>query len=190
MRSVLLAAIATLIPLAGAQAQPREPTRDFAATYTMQSGADSTTMTMAYSVALNRHRIEIADAGMVMIHDRVAGKVLMLNEQMRMVMEVPLTPQQSQLLTIPPDASMTRKGSDRVAGIACTIYDIVHKGGQSGTACISADGILLRAQARQGERQGTMQATRVELATQAPAKFQAPEGWQTMQQPAPTRRQR
>ena len=181
-RLALSAALAASLPLAAA-AQPKQPGRDYAATYRMESNGQAAEMRVFFSAATRRQRVEMADAGMVMIHDVPGNRMLMLNEQMRMAMEVPVNAGQQNMLSIPDDMALTRTGTATVAGHRCTTYRAVQAGAERGTVCVTDDGILLQADLRQGDRRGTMQATALSLGLQPAALFQVPEGWQVMQMP-------
>lgn len=183
MRRALLSALAMVAIAAPAVAQPKQPSRDYAATYRMEGSGQSAEMRVFFSAATRRQRVEMAEAGVVMIHDVPASRMLMLNEQTRMVMELPVNAGQQNMLTIPDDMTLTRTGTATVAGHRCTTYRAVQAGAERGTVCVTDDGILLQADLRRGDQRGTMQATALTLAPQPASLFQVPEGWQTIRRP-------
>jgi hypothetical protein len=184
MRPLVLAAVAAALPLAAA-AQPKQPSRDYAATYRIEAEGRASEMRVFYSAATRRQRVEMADAGMAMINDQASGRVLILNEPARVVMEMPAAAARQQpLLSLPDDMTLSRTGTATVAGHRCTTYRAVQAGADRGTVCVSDYGILLSGDFRQGDRTGRMEATSVTLAPQPAALFQPPQGWQTMQMPS------
>ncbi|MCU0986570.1 MAG: DUF4412 domain-containing protein [Acetobacteraceae bacterium] len=183
--AILLGAGLLAAPGHEAAAQQKAPTRDHAVTYRMQHEGRTAQMTVSFSASLRRQRVEMAEAGVAMIHDLPGRRMLMLNEQLRIAMELPVTAQQGQqMLSIPDDMTLARTGSATIAGHACTTYRATQRGAERGTVCLTEDGIMLRADLAQGERRGTMEATTLSLSPQPAALFEVPEGWQTMQMPS------
>lgn len=183
--AILLGAGLLAAPGHEATAQQKAPTRDHAVTYRMQHEGRTAQMTVYFSASMRRQRVEMAEAGIAMIHDLPGRRMLMLNEQMRMAMELPVTAQQGQqMLSLPDDMTLTRTGAATVAGHGCTTYRATQRGTDRGTVCVTDDGIMLRADLAQGERRGTMEATNLSLSPQPAALFEVPEGWQTMQMPS------
>jgi hypothetical protein len=189
-RSAALLMTLALAAPAAAQEPPRIPTRDFAATYAMTGfGTDAPkTMQMSFSMASKRQRIDLAEAGqnVSMIMELGGSRMWMLEHSSRMAMEltpgagpgsdVPISP-------IDDDATLTRVGSDRVAGLACTVYRVAKQGRPRGTACVTEHGIMLRGEFEEDGRRGRMEATRVSLDPQPADRFQVPAGYQTLQMP-------
>ena len=58
----------------------------------------------------------------------------------------------------------------------------------NGQACLTADGVLLRASGTHDGQQGSLEATAVRYGAQDPAQFRVPEDFQRMQMPAPGER--
>jgi hypothetical protein len=184
-RLILSVALAAVLLPPAAEAQPRQPSRDYAATYRMESEGKAAEIRVFYSAASRRQRVETAEGGMAMIHDIPGNRMLMLNAQNRMAMELPgnVGPGQQNMLNVPDDMTLTRTGTATVAGHRCTTYRAMQAGVERGTVCVTDDGILLRADFQQGERRGTMQATALSLDSQPASLFQVPEGWQVTQMP-------
>lgn len=186
MRAALLA-VPLLLAAAPALAQERPrmlPTRDVAVTYRllgagMPAGAPQS-MQIAWLAASGLMRSEMPGMGWI-VADQRNGKAFMVMEQMRMVMEVP--PSQAQHYAPPPEATFRREGSATVAGHACTIWAYQDRQGQ-GRSCITAEGVMLRAEGTHQGQSGGIEATAVDFAAQNPARFQRPPGYQTMQMPA------
>ncbi|HXH02225.1 MAG TPA: hypothetical protein VNN09_02785 [Candidatus Competibacteraceae bacterium] len=79
-------------------------------------------------------------------------------------------------------------GQARVAGEPCTVYRLRGLPGGpkvSGSACVTGDGILLKAEGTNPNGQPVrMEMTQVQRAPQDPALFQVPPGYQRLQIPA------
>ncbi len=189
-RTALLLTLALVSP-AAAQEPPRVPTRDYAATYAMTGfGTEAPkTMQMSFSAATKRQRIDMAEAGqnVSMIMELGGPSMWVLQHESRMAIElsggamgdrdVPISP-------IEEDATLTRVGTDRVAGLACTVYRVVRQGKPQGTACVTEHGIMLRGEFEEDGERGKMEATRVSLDRQTAERFEVPPGYKTMQMPA------
>ncbi|ACI52674.1 conserved hypothetical protein [Gluconacetobacter diazotrophicus PA1 5] len=78
------------------------------------------------------------------------------------------------------DLSMqfTRKGTGQVAGLACTVWDIV-SGRGTATACVTDDGVILREDGVDGDgMKGRLEATKVTYGPLPVSLFQPPQGYQ------------
>jgi hypothetical protein len=186
LSAALLGAALLALPPAGATAQQKYPTRDHAVTYRMQHEGRTAEMRVYFSVATQRQRVEMPEAGVAMIHDLPGRRMLMLNEQMRIAMQLPVTAAQDQaILAIPDDMTLAPLGAETVAGHRCTAYRATQRGAERGTVCTTADGILLKADLTQNDRRGVMEATALTLGPQPATLFEVPRGWQTMDMPTP-----
>ncbi len=187
MRRPLLAALLSLCALpALAQDRPAlYPTRDVAVTYRI-TGAQARqagpmqSLTIAWLAAAQTMRMDMAGMG-YMIADHRNQRGFMVVEQARMIMDVPL---QQALQQYGPTESATyrRTGTDTVAGIACTVWSFEDRG-NNGTACVTNEGVMLRAQGGSQGQSGGMEATQVAFGAQDPARFARPQGYQSMQVP-------
>jgi hypothetical protein len=177
-------ALAGLLLAAPAAAQDRPqltPTRDVAVTY-RQIGASAPQgmppIVIAWNAASGLMRSEMAGIGWSVV-DMRAGRGFLVMEQMRTIMDMPA----GQLAVLPgqsPKASFRREGTATVAGLPCTIW-FVQDGPSQGRACITADGVTLRADGTHQGQSGGLEATQVRFAPQDPARFQRPQGYQAMQ---------
>jgi len=189
-RTALLLTLALAAP-AAAQEPPRIPTRDYAATYAMTGfGTEAPkTMQISFSAATKRQRIDMVEAGqnLSMIMELGGQRMWMLEHGSRMAMELTAGAGPGSDMPISPiddDTTLTRTGTDRVLGHACTIYRVTRQGKPQGTACVTEHGIMLRGEfEKEGER-GRMEATRVSLDRQPTERFQVPPGYQTIEMPA------
>jgi hypothetical protein len=183
----LAPAAALLLAAAPATAQDRPqifPTRDVAVTYRfigerLPQGAPQG-MTMAWQASTQTLRSDIPGMGW-MVADQKAGRAFMVMEGMRVIMDVPLGQVMGQYGPSP-NATFRREGRDTVAGLACTVWSY-QDGPNQGRSCVTADGVMLRAQGTHQGQSGGMEATQVSYGTQDPARFQRPAGYQAMQIP-------
>jgi hypothetical protein len=189
-RTALLLTLALAAP-AAAQEPPRIPTRDYAATYAMTGfGAEAPkTMQISFSAATKRQRIDMAEAGqnVSMIVELGGQRMWMLEHGSRMAMELGAEAGPGSDVPISPldeDATLTRIGTDRVLGHACTIYRVARQGRPEGTACVTEHGIMLRGAFEGDGERGRMEATRISFDRQPAERFEVPPGYQTMQMPA------
>jgi hypothetical protein len=188
MRAARLAALAlaTALPALPARAQERPPlfpTRDVAVTYRVsgpQAPANMPAMNIAWLAAAQTMRVDLAGMGW-MVADHRAQRGFMVMEQMRMVMNIPMD-QVAGRTGLSPNARFRRTGSGSVAGHGCTVWSY-EEGADRGTACITNDGVMLRAEGTGQGHSGTLEATQVNYGTQDPARFRLPAGYQTMQMP-------
>jgi hypothetical protein len=105
----------------------------------------------------------------------------MVMEAMRTIVDVPMQ-QAAGAQQAMENANFTRGGTEKIAGADCTVWRYQGRG-QNGEACITADGVMLRAEGSAQGQQGRMEAVRVAYGTQNPAQFQRPQGYQSMQLP-------
>jgi hypothetical protein len=186
MRRHALAATLLLgaVPALAQDRPPIFPTRDVAVSYrftgqSMPQGAPQG-MTMSWQAATQMLRSDIPGMGW-MVADQKSGRAFMVMEQVRMIMDIPLGQAMAQHGPSP-NATFRREGTDRVAGLPCTIWSY-QDGGNQGRACVTADGVTLRAQGTHQGQSGGMEATEVRYGPQDAARFQRPAGYQAMQMP-------
>lgn len=182
-KTVLAAALLVAIPAAaGAQDRPQiYPTRDVAVTYRVAGQGQSAELTLLWSAAQRMMRMNMPQGMGYMVADHQAQRGFMVMEQMRMVMDVPMDQAAGYQRDLE-KARFTRGGEERIAGQSCTVWRFESQG-QSGEACITGDGVMLRANGSAQGQQGRMEATRVVYAPQDAGLFRRPQGYQTMQMP-------
>lgn len=182
---LLLIGLAPIWP-AMAQQKPLDvPTRDVTATYRLEGGppgAGQQTMTMAYQVAGEKMRIGQANQGFT-IMDGQARRTYVVNIPQRAYFEVPYDPADRSF--IPPGMTFTRGGTDTVAGLTCTIWQ-TREANQTSSACITADGLMLRAEepGPNGQTQ-KIAATSVQYGPPPAGTFRVPAGYKQVQPPPP-----
>lgn len=185
MRAATLLALSLLAAPALAQDRPPLfPTRDVAVTYRFlgqgaQPGMPQSAV-ISWLAAAQTMRMDMPGQGW-MVADHRGQRAFMVMEQMRMIMDLPM---QQAMQQYGPSANATfrREGSATVAGHACTLWSYQDRG-NTGRACVTAEGVMLRAEGTSEGRSGGMEATNVAFGAQDPARFQRPQGYQTMQMP-------
>jgi hypothetical protein len=185
MRLAVLALLTAAAIPAAAQERPQLfPTRDVSVTYRFlgpQAGAGAPEgMTMSWLAASQLMRMDLPGT-MWSVADHRNGRAFAVMEQMRMIMDIPLG-QAMQQHGPSPNATYRREGTETVAGLQCTNWSYQDRG-NTGRACITAEGVMLRGQGTANGQTGGMEATRVTFGAQDPARFQRPQGYQAMQMP-------
>jgi len=184
MRKTLAAALIASLPIA-AQAQDRPqiyPTRDVAVTYRVSGGqAQAAEMTMIWSAAQRLMRMNMPGGMGYMVADHQNQRGFMVMEPTRMIMDVPMAQAASYQRDLE-NARFTRGGTQKIAGQDCTIWRYQGQG-QGGEACITSDGVMLRASGNAQGQQGAIEAVRVTYGAQDAAQFRRPQGYQSMQLP-------
>ncbi len=184
MRTIIAAAVIAAFSPVIAQAQDRPqifPTRDVAVTYNVSGQGQGAELTMQWSAAQRLMRMNMPGGMGYMVADHQNQRGFMVMEAMRSIIDVPMQEaagMQQQL----ENARFTRGGTEKIAGADCTVWRYQGEG-QNGEACITADGVMLRAEGTAQGQQGRMQATRVAYGPQDPGQFRRPQGYQSMQMP-------
>lgn len=178
-------ALGTLAP-ALAQDRPANlyPTRDVAITYKLLGAPAGQGVPQEIGIAyLAAERKMRLDMGAVIpgmnawgLTDMASGRTDVVMENMRAVMANPGGADVARGLRLAETARMTRADTATVAGLRCTNWRYDNEG-QRGTACLTDDGVMLRASNEQGQG---MEATRVTYAAQDPTRFRVPTGYQQM----------
>ncbi len=178
--SLLLAATPAL-----SQDRPQiSPTRDVTVAYRMLGEASRGApqgMTVAWQAATGMMRTDMPGGMGWMVADTRRGRAFMVMEQMRMVMDIPAA-QAMAAQAAPARARFRREGTASVAGLSCTVWS-VQDGDSQGRSCITDDGVMLRAEGAHQGRSGGLEAVRVAYGAVDAARFQRPQGYQTMQLP-------
>jgi hypothetical protein len=180
------AALLALAPLAAAAQDrpPTMPTRDVDVVYMMvqpdaPGGPRVVEERMRWAAGAGRLRIDPPTRGLWMVIDARAHRLATVREADRSVFEI----ESAQAMPAPPaDAPFTPRGTDTVAGVACNRWQTVDVTGAPTEACITADGVLLRASAG---GQVLVEALRLSYAAQDPALFRLPVGYRRIAPPPP-----
>lgn len=170
---------------AGTQAAPRlEPTADAAVTYRVSGGnvPEGTQIRAEWLAGERVLRANPPGLPGYVLFDRRNGTAKMVVEQARMVMDMPVSPEtlRGMGMETGPSTRFTRGGTDRVAGLPCTVWSI-QDGQNKGSGCITEDGLLLRGEGTSQGRSGRIEAIEVSRAPADPSRFRIPAGFQGMQ---------
>lgn len=185
MRRLVVTAFASALLAAPAFAQDRPaifPTRDVAVQYRMTGGPQpGTEMTMSWRTNGQLMRVDMPGGLGYMVADQANNRGFMVMEAQRMIMDIP-APQAAAHQEILRNARFTREGSGTVAGTACTNWQY-QSGQQTGKACITSDGVMLRSETMVNGQPVTLEAVRVEYGAQDASRYARPQGYQQMQMP-------
>ena len=158
---------------------PLMPTRDVTITYRLV-GKDAGGQSMQMSHGANgMMRIESPSMQGYGIVDRKSQRFTMVMTGQRSYMDLKTQFPGKDMLP-DEDARFTRKGTETIAGYTCTVWTYESKD-HSGTACITADGVTLRAVDRRG---AGMEAVKVAYGSLPPVTFAVPSDYQKMEIPA------
>ena len=169
-----------------ALAQPVvEPTRDVVVTYHIigdqmgrSDGPKIDTVTIGYSAGGNRTWIEPGGSSMRMIADKTAGRMFVIMLDRHMYMEMPYDPHKAMTFSAE-NARFSKTGTATIAGISCTTYDVQSQR-ENDSACLTGDGVLLKAVTKDPRHPHTLEATAVRYGAQPAAAFAPPDGFQKM----------
>ena len=120
------------------------------------------------------------------IVDLARDRVTVVFTAQRGYFDIPLDPARFPGLTVPPGTTMTRIGTATVAGLGCTDWQV--QGVQEqGTACITGDGLVLRAKGRgkgpDFHGSGSLHAVQVHYGPQPAGLFVPPAGFRRIDLP-------
>jgi hypothetical protein len=121
---------------------------------------------MRWQAATQRQRVDPPTEGLFIVIDYRQGRMHTVRLSDRLVLDMAAPPLVA--------GAYLRQGEDQVAGLACTDWQATATDGQPTVACITADGVLLRATA--GDRT-LLSAVSVDYTAQDPALFAVPDGF-------------
>ena len=171
----LLAAALVLPAAARADRPVFPPTRDVAVTYQADIAAAGAphAFLLRYSAARDRVRVDGGLPGYVLV-DLKSRQATIVFEQMGMMMDAPPNAGVDQALVLQNGRNFVRQGSETVAGLRCTVWRVAGEDA-TGTACVTADGVVLRASGHDHRgREATLEATQVQYGPQDAALFSPP----------------
>ena len=186
--------VAALVGLAfcvSARAQTRPavfPTRDVTVDYHLDGTLTLPVHDFRVAAQARAERLRVEQPnGIALLIDRELRRVLMLLTAQNAILTLPWPKQAQQGLDQLAHARFMRQGSDAQAGYACTIYD-VRAEDRHALACITADGVLLRADGLvrgKGENGSYhLAATAVRYAPLDPGMFEPPPGAKSFKLPS------
>lgn len=172
--TAILLPVALLATPAGAQDHPlTRPTRDVDVTYEMTplSGptAGRLSQRVRWAVAGPRMRVDTPSPGLYVVMDYRTHLMSAIRPAERMVLQIPSDG--ARLAPSAPAGDYTRQGERIVAGLACTEWRTRDTSGAATEACLTSDGVLLRARIAET---AVVEAVRVTYAPLADAIFAIP----------------
>ena len=179
------------VPAVAAEHPPFVPTRDVTITYRIEAdgmpgGIGPQIVRVSYSTAAARARIERGEGPGYLIVDRAAGRATMVMEPLQSYLDIPFNDRTGAGLMLDDRMRFTRGGSDRVAGLACTKWDIASDT-TTARLCITEDGVILAGEGRDTQRgAGRMTATAVSYDALPVSLFMPPAGFHRIELPAGT----
>lgn len=193
MSSRLLMGFGALALLLGARAAlaedqpPLVPTRDVAVTYHVQDPQGAARVVhMYFDAAGQRVHIDLTGRPGFLVIDHKSGQVTVVNSEAQSYMQMHAPPAMGNLMFRTPDLRFTRKGTDNVAGHACTVWSLAGGQTEGGDACITADGVVLSGHPEGASSPDTgIKAVSVSYGPQPASLFAPPAGYQRVTPPAP-----
>ena len=189
MRPLIPALLAVFAALpATAQDRPiLYPTRDVSVLYRFTGPqADGQEMRVSWLSAEQKLRTDMPGGMGWAVLDRRSQRAFMVMDAQRVVMQMPLGGAGGAggpaLPEIGEKARFTRGGDATVAGHSCTIWRF-QEGQNSGEACITKDGVMLRSSGSYDGHRGGMEARQVTYGAQDAARFRPPGGYRVVQMP-------
>ena len=142
------------------------PSRDVDVTYRIVRGDRVLSERMRWQAATQRQRVDPPSAGLFVVIDYRTGRMDTVQAADREVLD----------MAAPPSATGTyvRRGEDQVAGLPCTDWEATASDGRPTVACVTDDGVMLRATAG---GQTLLTAVKVDYTPQDSALFAVPDGY-------------
>ena len=142
MRTPSLAAAGLLLlalPAAAQERPPAHPTRDVTVTYRFDGaapGAPATggEMRLSWLNAEQKMRVDPPGGQGWMVTDTRTGNTIMVQDQARMVMQMPRDPNMPNPSEPPPGTTFTRGGTETLLGYRCTVWTMKGEMGE-GDVC-------------------------------------------------------
>ena len=184
MKCLALAAAALLAPIIVGAARAADapaivPTRDVDVLYQAEQNGQALQQRLRWDMNDQLMRVDSPSPGLWMLVNYRNRSIDLVNDPDRSILELGATA--GPLPGQPGGTSFVRRGSNQIAGVPCTDWQATDTQGQPTIACLTVDGVLLRAM--HGD-QVLIQASRVTYGPQDPALFQLPAGYTRSQAPA------
>jgi hypothetical protein len=180
LQFLILAVFVTAAPAMAEDRPLMRPGRDVEVDYHSTgaapgpNGGGPGVVTMHFTGAGNRIRIDSPNGRGSVIMDADGGRMIVLMMDKHMYIERPADPNMMPMQRMS-NAHLVKTGIDTVAGLSCTIYD-ASGGDRKGQVCLTDDGVLLRARSEDGQHE--LLATKVTYAAQSAALFEPPADFQ------------
>ncbi len=168
-------ALAVLLCAAAGDERPvLRPLHDVDVTYALDAGHGIIVQErMRWDVAARMLRVDPPTKGLYVIIDLAARRMRTVQIAQQAVIDM-AAPEGVAGMADSAAAGAARRGTDTVADLACTDWDITDAAGQATCVCLTEDGVLLRAKA--GDRT-LLEAVTVQYGTIDPGVFRIPDGY-------------
>jgi hypothetical protein len=180
MRAIILALLLMAAPALAQDRPLTMPTRDVDVIYRVGGGMEQR---MRWGVTLGKLRVDPPSPGLYMVLDTRTRVMETVREGERTVLQIdgmaPPVPGTA------PSQRFVRHGTAEVAGLPCVLWDTMDTQGRPTTACLTADGVLLRAESGGGV---LLEATQVRFAPLPGVVFQVPAEYRRIMAPALSRK--
>ncbi|MGH7103157.1 MAG: hypothetical protein ACREFJ_12245 [Acetobacteraceae bacterium] len=164
---------------------PLTPTRDVAVTYQAKDPQGAVKVVhMNFDAAGRRLHIDVVGLPGFQVIDRKAHVLISVLYSERMYIERPLPPEVGNLMDRSPNMHMTRGTTATVAGHPCTDWSVpTGPNSPDLVACITADGVVLRAAPAGGPNGGApdLEATEIVYGPQPESLFVPPSGFKRIE---------
>jgi hypothetical protein len=154
------------------------PTRDVSVLYQADQGGQTLQQRLRWDARDQLMRVDSPSPGLWMLVNYRNRQIYLVNDPQKSVLEMGATA--GPLPGQPGGMNFTRQGTDQVAGLPCTNWAATDTQGQPTLACLTDDGVLLRAMRG---RLVLIQAQQVAYSPQDPAEFKLPDGYAHAQAP-------
>jgi len=170
-----------------AAAHPRlAPTRDVAVVYHVQPATAAAPkepdLRIVMTAGAAELRMDTPGQKGFLSTDRVHHVTLIVDDADHSYVHIPGDGPLAPSYLLKPAMRFTRERTDRVAGLPCTVWGVA-PGAPGAAACVTADGVILRADGGQGR--GKLTAVSVIYARQPSVLFRPPPGYKDNTAPAP-----
>jgi hypothetical protein len=166
-----------MAPLSAQEHPPFLPTRDFTISYQIGQSTQRATQGLLVSFSARGYRFHIEATGQPgwIIFDPELRRAFAVVPQSRAFIELPFDPSSAQQFMLNDQMNFARRGTDRVAGFACTVWDVRSERG-TGRICMTEDGVMLRG----SNSQGFMEVAALQYGAQPDELFQPPPGFRKL----------
>lgn len=169
-------------PLSAQEHPPFLPTRDFTISYQIGQSTQRPPQGLLVSFSARGYRFHIESVGQPgwIIFEPERRRAFAVVPQSRTFIELPFDPSSAQQFMLNDQMDFARRGTDQVAGFACTVWDVRSERG-TGRLCVTEDGVMLRG----SNGQGVMEATTLQYGPQADELFTPPPWYRRVVSPGP-----
>ena len=169
--------LAAAMPVAAQERPPIVPSRDVAVTYQIKAAPQPMEERWRFHAADQLARLDVGNQT-YMLSDMRGHTATMVSDRDRKAVQMPMPGPDLAGMS---GQSFRRLGTLTIAGVPCTEWQTTDIRGRDVIACLTVDGVLLRA--RHGE-QVAVEASSVSYDRQDPALFAVPAGYQRVTPPA------